>query len=176
LAMQLPNARAELSATQLAALTEASRSLKQVGDEVSPIGGVRTFYAAINDPLIEGPPSTETWAKVKAEFAALADADDADLNAALSSLPVADYRALTAEQKAGSPFSGDLSSAALSSAAPLVGVLVIALAASLGLGLGDPCASGENSNRACIEKTARDSGTSERTVTPLETYSQQVRL
>ena len=139
----------------------------------SPIGGVRTFYAALNDPLVDGPPSAETWAKVKAEFTTLADAADADLNDALAGLPVADYRDLAAERKQGSGFSGDVSGGALSTGAPIA-VLVLAAAALIvsGVGGGDACTA-DSQSRACIEKQQRASGV--KTKTSLEKYSEQLR-
>lgn len=140
----------------------------------SAIGGIRTFYAALNDPLVDGPPSADTWSKVKAEYTALADASDADLNEALAGLETADYRALAAEKKQGSGFSGDTSGGALSTGAAPIAVLALAVAAFVasGVGGGDACTA-DSQTRACIEKQQRASGV--QTKTSLEKYSEQLR-
>ena len=156
-------AQLHLSLTQdeLSALKEATCSLDQVGTELTKVGGIRTFYSMINDPDVEGPPSAESWAKVRVKFPALSEASDEDLAEALAMLPVADYRDLVAEKKAKGTgmFSGKGgdTSALGAGAAPLA---VVALCAAAWVGTnvigggGDVCPP-DATNRACIEKQQR---------------------
>ena len=158
-----PRANLHLSLTdeELAALKEATRCLDQVGSEVTKVGGIRTYYAMINDPDIDGPPSAESWAKVRTKFPALAEASDEDLDKALATLPVADYRDLVAEKKAKGTgiFSGKGgdTSALGAGAAPLA-VVALCAAAWVGsnvLGGGGDVCPPDATSRACIEKQQR---------------------
>lgn len=158
-----PRADLYLSLTdaELTALKQATRCLDQVGSEKNKIGGALTYYAMIYDPDVEGPPSSTTWAKVKAKFPELASASDEDLSEVLATLPVADYRDLVAELKATgtgifSSKGGDKD--ALGAGAAPLAILALVAAAFVGTnvlgGGGDVCPP-DATSRACIEKQQR---------------------
>ena len=132
-----PRASLHLSLTdaELTTLKQATRCLDQVGTETTKIGGMLTYYAMIYDPDVEGPPSSATWAKVKAKFPQLASASDEDLNEGLATLPAADYRDLVAELKAtGTGVFGSKGgdTAALGAGAAPLAILALLAAAFVG--------------------------------------------
>ena len=190
-----PAPPAALTPEQRQALEAAKNSLDEIEGLLTPFGSAMTFYSALNDP--DKQPTEETWRAAKTRWPDLAAADDAVLTAALPSVPIMDYRVLSALKKknmaapigetggavaggssgGGSGSSGSdapiSSSFAIPLAAAAVAVLLV-LASPLGASLSSSLGGGGGGGGGG-EAAPSASGSSYKT-TPLERYQQQIGI